>query len=267
TFYRKYGRGVKVKLRFSKSGKPVIEKAYRTHYVSPELSEAKKQKLEEKLGKPPEMVVFQNLRDARCSECGAEIGRGGFLYMDAGEPLCLPCAGFGVLEYLPAGNATLTRRARKKSEKSAVVVKFSRSRKRYERQGLLVEEQAIVSAENECEEDADQRAYVRARAAEQRKRHDARLVKQMVEQIAELFPGCPPDEVRAIAAHTAVRGSGRVGRTAAGKALEEEALTLAVGAAIRHRHTNYDELIASGQDRAAARARVDEILDEWREGR
>ena len=35
----------------------------------------------------------------------------------------------------------------------------------------------------------------------------------MTKQIAILFPGCPPRDAAAIAEHTAVRGSGRVGRT------------------------------------------------------
>jgi hypothetical protein len=87
-------------------------------------------------------------------------------------------------------------------------------------------------------------------------------------EIRSLFPKCPPEEARRIAEHTAQRGSGRVGRSAAGRALNERALELAVLAAIRHRKTKYDELLAKGVDRAAARERVldrvQEILDDWR---
>jgi hypothetical protein len=79
------------------------------------------------------------------------------------------------------------------------------------------------------------------------------LAAQMIKQIAMLFPGCPASEVADIAEHTARRGSGRVGRTEAGRNLEESALTLAVVAAIRHKHTQYDELLASGVDRLTAR--------------
>jgi hypothetical protein len=90
----------------------------------------------------------------------------------------------------------------------------------------------------------------------------------MIKQIAMLFPGCPANEVADIAEHTARRGSGRVGRTEAGRNLEESALTLAVVAAIRHKHTRYDELLASGVDRVTARQRiavmVEEILARWR---
>jgi len=150
----------------------------------------------------------------------------------------------------------------------AVLVRFSRSRGRYERQGILVERAALEKAERECVEDADERAAARVRGAEYRREQDRKLVVQMVKQIASLFPGCPPVEAAAIAEHTAVRGSGRVGRSQAGRNLGERALTLAVAAAVRHNHTEYDTLLASGVDRAAARERitgeVEEILAAWR---
>jgi hypothetical protein len=57
--------------------------------------------------------VFQILRDSQCSECGAELAKGCFLFMEADQPLCLPCARLGELEYLPAGDAALTRRGAK----------------------------------------------------------------------------------------------------------------------------------------------------------
>jgi hypothetical protein len=90
----------------------------------------------------------------------------------------------------------------------------------------------------------------------------------MTRQIVEWFPACPAGEARAIASHTAVRGSGRVGRTADGLALREDAVTLAVVAAVRHRHTNYDELLARGVDRQSARAEVreevEQVMRRWR---
>jgi hypothetical protein len=162
----------------------------------------------------------------------------------------------------------LTRRATKYSERTAVVVRFSRSRGRYERQGILAETAALARAEAECTEDAEQRAAAREQAAVARDRQDRQLVAQMTDKLLTLFPHCPPDEARAIAEHTAVRGSGRVGRTAGGRKLGEGALTAAVVAAIRHRHTNYDELLARGLDRTLARSRVadrvEEILAAWR---
>src|SRR5439155_6623760 len=41
-------------LRFSKGGDPSIERLYRTHWVSPALSERKRERLKEKASKPPE---------------------------------------------------------------------------------------------------------------------------------------------------------------------------------------------------------------------
>lgn len=97
---------------------------------------------------------------------------------------------------------------------------------------------------------------------------DRKLTAHMADAILKLFPGCPPEEARVIAAHTALRGSGRVGRTAAGRGLETEALTAAVIAAIRHTRTHYDELLMTGQSRLDARNSirnaVDRVIERWR---
>ena len=68
--------------------------------------------------------------------------------------LCLTCADLDHLPFLPSGDAALTRRARKYSTLAAVVLKWSRGRTLYERQGALVEEQALQRAEAECLNDA-----------------------------------------------------------------------------------------------------------------
>jgi hypothetical protein len=171
------------------------------------------------------------------------------------------------LEYLPSGDAALTRRAGKYSALRSVVVRFSRSRGRYERQGLLVEPAALERAEEECLADEELRDRRRERDAERREVEDARLVERMTERILVLYPGCPAKEARAIAEHTAARGSGRVGRSEAGRALEDEALRLAVIASVRHRHTGYDEMLMQGVDRLDARQRVraeiEDALEEW----
>lgn len=267
TRYLRQTRGGAAELRFSKSGNPEIEKAYRTHYVSPVLAEQKRQKLEARLSRPAQRPVFSTIRDSQCSECGVELPAGSFLYMEVNEPLCLACAGLADLEYLSAGDAALTRRAARFSSKSIVVVRFSRTRKRYERQGILVEDAALRKAEEECTSDAEERARERARAAVLRQEQDQELVEKMTRRIQELFPRCPQEEARKIAAHTAVRRSGRVGRTAPGRALDEQALKLAVIAAVRHKHTDYDDLLAQGAERTAARERVRDrlkaVLQQW----
>ena len=257
-----------VDLQFSKSGDPAIEKSYRTHYVSPALSERKQQQIKERLSRAAQPVVFQIVRDSQCSECGAELASDSFLFMETEQPLCLPCARLGDLEYLPAGDTALTRRAAKYSGRTAVVVRFSKSRGRYERQGILVEDAALERAERECSLDADPRATARARAAALRREQDRELIARMTRQMLILFPGCPPDEASEIARHTAARGSGRIGRTAAGRNLEEEALAAAIAAAVRHQHTKYDTLLAAGLDRVLARQQVADqvqaILGAWR---
>lgn len=132
-------------LRFSRSGEGAIEAAYRTHWVSPELSEKKRERLAEKASRAPELVVVQPLnREWKCHRCG---GSGDLLMMEDPGPACLRCAGLDDLAFLPAGDALLTRRAKAGSAQHAVVVRFSRSRGRYERQGRLVEPQALADAE------------------------------------------------------------------------------------------------------------------------
>jgi hypothetical protein len=215
-----------------------------------------------------ELVVFAIVRDSKCTGCGKELWKGDFLFMEGEHPLCLSCADFDHLVYLPRGDAALTRRARKNSPLNAVVVRFSRSRGRYEPQGILVSEAALERAERECLADGEQRARQRERDEVRRAENDRDLIVYMTGAILTLFPGCPPEEARTIATHTARRGSGRVGRTFAGRALEESALTAAVVAAIRHRHTRYDELLMSGYSRTEARdsihVAVDRVLESWR---
>jgi hypothetical protein len=69
--------------------------------------------------------------------------------MENPGPACLRCVGLDDLEFLSAGDALLTRRVKAKSARRAVVVRFSKSRRRYERQGLLVEPQALMEAQRE----------------------------------------------------------------------------------------------------------------------
>jgi hypothetical protein len=187
--------------------------------------------------------------------------------MDDAGPQCMSCADLDHLIFLPAGDAALTRRARKASGLSAVVVRWSRTRKRYERQGLLVEEPALDQAEQQCLADEDARMRRRERDRDRRAGQDAELQARFAQEISRLFPGCPAGRADAIARHAALRGSGRVGRSAAGRALDENAITLAVVASVRHQDTNYDALLMSGVARETARERirlaVDRVLAAW----
>jgi len=214
---------------------------------------------------PRDLLVIQSLRDFSCADCA---GGGDFLTMEDRGPLCLVCADLDHLEFLPAGDVALTRRARKLSGLSAVVVRFSSARKRYERQGVLVEPDALEQAEAQCLADQDLRQRRQDRDRVRRADEDVRFADDLAAEIGRLFPGCPPARARSIAAHTALRGSGRVGRTAAGRALEEGAVTAAVIASVRHEDTDYDSLLMSGMDRQTARdtvrATVDAVVERWR---
>lgn len=215
-----------------------------------------------------ELKVFISSRESSCDECGEELGSKAWITL-AGDKgaLCLSCADLDHLLFLPSGNVALTRRAHKHSTLSAVVLKWSRARKRYERQGLLVEAQALEKAEEECLADEVIRERRREREATHREELDRRYVDQFAVRVRELFPGCPAGREREIAEHACLKYSGRVGRSTSAKALGEKAIRLAVVAHLRHRETKYDELLANGYDRWEARTAVDktvhQVLQKW----
>lgn len=207
----------------------------------------------------------------RCVECGQDVAKGALLHLEGEQPLCLDCAVLGSLVFLPAGVVALTRRASKHSRVRAVVLEWSRRQKRYERRGTLVEPEAIRRAEAECLQDASMRARQRERAAARREVEDREFMAAFVQAIRAQFPGCPATEAREIAAHACTKYSGRVGRTAAAKELEREAVRLAVIAHVRHMHTEYDQIIERMRDKKGARSRirsrVDTVLREWEQPR
>ncbi len=215
-----------------------------------------------------ELKVFISTQDSSCGECGEKLGRKAWITLDDEKgALCLSCADLDHLIFLPSGDAALTRRARKHSTLSAVVLQWSRARKRYERQGLLVEAEALAQAEQECLVDSEVRARRREREAERRVELDQHYVESFARRVRELFPGCPVGREQVIAEHACLKYSGRVGRSAAAKGLDEQAVRLAVIAHIRHSETDYDTLLASGYDRRMARkqveAGIERVLSRW----
>lgn len=216
--------------------------------------------------RPAEIVVFSILNSSSCSACAREIGRGELLRVEKELPLCLTCADLDQLVYLAAGDTALSRRSRKHSTLSAVVLRFSRARKRYERQGLLVELPALELAEQECLNDQERRARARERASLARERTDAEYMRTFAEQIRGCYPNCPAPEAEAIAQHACQKYSGRVGRSAAARHLDPEAIRLAVAAHVRHRHSQYDKLLAQGWDRSDARQEVAGLVQGVLEG-
>lgn len=165
------------------------------------------------------LVAIQPSRRRHCAGCGR--GPLPMLVVEDRAPYCLGCADLGHLVFLPRGDTALTRRAREESGLSVVVVRFNRRKGRYERQGVLVEEPGLARAETRCLADAEARGRRRVRDARRRAARDARFAEAFAAEILRLFPGCPRDRAEEIAAHASVRGSGRVGRSAAGRALSE----------------------------------------------
>lgn len=218
-----------------------------------------------------QLKVFISNRESKCDECGEDLGRHAWIVL-RGEKgaACLTCADLDHLVFLPSGDTALTRRSRKHSRLSAVVLKWSRARKRYERQGILVENEALERAERECMADATRREIRRGQAAIRRAELDREYLRRFAARVRDVYPYCPPGREVLIAEHACRKYSGRVGRSAAAKELDEQAVRLAVTAHARHRETNYDELLSSMFERSEARMMVRdavaEILEMWEYG-
>lgn len=208
-----------------------------------------------------ERIVFLVRRATECGRCGEALESGAMIALEAEAASCLSCAGLNDLAYLPRGDAALTRRANKYSQRSAVVVQWRRARNRYERQGILAEAAAIERARAECESDEPQRSRQRRQRRKRDERIDQEHVAAFAARIRELYPCCPSETVQRIAEHACRRSSGRVGRSAAARELDGRAVRLAVAAFARRHHTRYDALLARGQDRREARELAREALE------
>ena len=215
-----------------------------------------------------DLKVFITNQESTCDECGEQLGHHAWITLYDNKAYCLSCADMDHLVFLPSGDAALTRRAGKYSTLSAVVLKWSRARKHYERQGLLVEESALQRAEQECLADEDVRVRRREREAGRRAELDQEYIQRFAARVRELFPSCPTGREQVIAEHACQKYSGRVGRSASAKSLDEKAILLAVTAHIRHTETNYDELLAQEMERGDARREVaeeiDNVLERWK---
>jgi len=217
---------------------------------------------------PPQDIVVFKLADAsRCRACGIKRQKRSFFRMEESGIVCAVCLRIDHLVFLARGDAALTRRAAKHSKQHAIVVRFSRRRRRNERQGVLVERAALERAKRECEADAAKRRRVREKAAQHRAKKDERYIVEFAKRVGDLFPNCPVAEREVIAKHACQKYSGRVGRSAAAREFDRTAIELAVRAHIRHCHTSYDALLAGGADRERARRRVrgaaKEVFERW----
>lgn len=156
-----------------------------------------------------DLKVFMSSRESRCDECDDTLGRRAWVTLTPNKgALCLSCADLDHLVFLPAGDAALTRRARKYATLSALVLEWSRARKRDERQGVRVEEAALAQAEADCLADSDVRAHRRQRAAAREAELDRHYVERFSAQVRTVFPGCPPDRDRLMGEYACQKYSG-----------------------------------------------------------
>ncbi|MDQ3401938.1 MAG: DUF2293 domain-containing protein, partial [Actinomycetota bacterium] len=161
-------------LRFTVDGD---ERTYRTHWTDPASPM--------KAPKVPDLVVLLAEKNWYCAQC-AETGD---LYVVEDEvTLCLDCVDLGHLSFLPSGDAALTRRARKASGLAAVVMRWNKGRKRFERRGILVEHGALRTAEEQCLADEDIRERRKARDRDRRAVQDVEFQGAFADRIADLFP-------------------------------------------------------------------------------
>ncbi|TFV61539.1 DUF2293 domain-containing protein [Mycobacterium sp. PS03-16] len=230
------------------TGEPAAERMFRTRWAAGE----------HPAPDVPKQRPLQ-LMSARAWECAACGDSDGELYLETKNGArCLDCADLGHLVFLPSGDAALTRRATAASRLCAVVFQRNLRRGHFERQGTLLEADAIESAARQCLEDTGARTHRRAAV-------DQQIRGEFADAIREQFPGCPTARAEAIAYHAAVRGSRRARR-----ASTPDAVRQAVAASVRHVDTDYDDLLMSGMDRDEARqqisAHVDDILAAWRGG-
>ncbi|CDX04899.1 Uncharacterized conserved protein (DUF2293) [Desulfitobacterium hafniense] len=218
--------------------------------------------------KREELKVYYCTRETECNDCDVVIHKGELFHINGrAQHLCLSCADMDHLVYLPSGNHALSRRAKKYSKLSAVVSKFISSRKRNERQGILVENQALQKAQEECLSDEDRREKQREYNAKRRELQETQYIKDFAQRIRELYPHCPEGREFEIAEHACQKYSGRVGRSSSAKEMDEHAIRFAVVAHIRHVETNYDELLMAGCHKLDAREqvkdRIDRVMSEW----
>lgn len=215
--------------------------------------------------------VFLSRRDKlKCCKCNQNIKKGDFAVSESekGSALCFKCSPFRDLLFLPSGDAALTRRSKKHSSLSAIVQQWNNRRRRYERRGIFVEQNAIDIAKKECLADQEQRRIKNVKAAAKRELQDIEYIKQFSLKIREFYPSIPKGREEVIAKHACKKYSGRVGRTAAAKDFDGDIIERAVIAHIRHHETEYDNLFGQGRRKKDIREDIkpliNKILKKWK---
>ena len=184
-------------------------------------------------------------------------------------------------EFLPTGDAFVTRTVKAAGRYWLAWQPRSRHRAHRRMLGLWAPVEVIRAAEEQAKATSEKRAAARTVNARSRARREQRYTEQLRDAVLAFLDFAPEHADLAeqiateTAAHAAVVGSGRVGRTQL-LTLEEKA-RLAARAHIRRRHMSYaDELSdvpfeAWDEDdlyreiKGAAHEAVDDFLDEHRQ--
>lgn len=183
-------------------------------------------------------------------------------------------------EFLPSGDAFLTRTV--KAAGSYWLSWQPRSQHRHHRRllGIWAPSQVIAAAQVRAEETAARRATGRALGAQSRQRQEDRHRQELEDAIVRFLHFAPAHQdlerqiAEETAAHAAVVGSGRVGRTR--KLTLDDRAALSARAYVRHRLTSYhvdldsvspehwDEEYLYREIKGAANEAVDRFLLEHR---
>lgn len=205
-----------------------------------------------------------------CNKCKVPILKGGEFVAETEnhKGTCFKCSDFTTYTFLPSGNAALTRRSKKHSEKCGVLLTWNQRSKRFERKGQYIEASALETAKKECAADAPIRAEKNEKAAVKRAEQDEIYIAEFALEILKHYPSCPKNREIEIATHACEKHSGRVGRTADAKKFDKNMIDLAVEAHIRHIETNYDDAFGKGikkkQIRTSLKFEIMQIMIKWR---
>lgn len=138
-----------------------------------------------------------------------------------------------------------------------------------------------IAVRAECivaEKRVDKETWRRKREAE-KDRRQKRDIELFIVAVKEQYPSIPEEDAVRVTRRACVVGSGRVGRSST--LPKEESVSLAVWAYVRHRYTDYDELLEKllakcfdREDREDTRAEVRDMVrpqivkkvEEWMKG-
>ncbi|MFD1553389.1 DUF2293 domain-containing protein [Putridiphycobacter roseus] len=207
----------------------------------------------------------------KCKKCNTSIplGKAFVGETEKSRGTCFACSDFVDYTLLPPGNAAMTRRSKKHSDKCGVLLTWNQRRKRYERKGQYVEAAAIEKAKIECAADQKVRDQKNEKAAITREKQDKIYINDFAIAIREVYHSCPKGREFKIAEHACEKHSGRVGRTANAKKFDKQMIDLAVEAHIRHMETNYDTQFGKGKGKKEIRSDikfdVKRIMMQWRQ--